>query len=109
MLLIADLVRGRNIVEAMNILKLTPKAGAKVLLEVIKSSRANAIEEAKRKNLKITPELFFISEIKVEGGPIIKRYRPMSMGRAGLIRRRTTHITVILSDDLPKERIRRRA
>ena len=106
--LVADLVRGRNVLDALKILKGTPKAGAIVLSEVIESARVNAVEMDKQKNLRVNPDLFVVSELKIDGGPIIKRFRPMSMGRAGKIRRRTTHITAVLSDGQPKEKQRRR-
>jgi large subunit ribosomal protein L22 len=96
--LAADLVRGKNVLEALEILSSMPKGGAAVLVEVIRSARANAIEMDKQKNLRINPDRFVIADLQVDGGPIIRRFRPMSMGRSGRIRKRTSHVTVILDE-----------
>lgn len=96
--LAADLVRGKNVMEALEILTTMPKGGAALLAEAIRSARANAIEMDKHKNLRINPDRFVIAELLVDGGPIIRRFRPMSMGRSGRIRKRTAHITVVLDE-----------
>lgn len=96
--LAADLVRGKNVLEALEILATLPKGGASVLVEVIRSARANAIEMDKQKNLRTNPDRFVVADLRVDGGPIIRRFRPMSMGRSGRIRRRTSHVTVVLDE-----------
>jgi large subunit ribosomal protein L22 len=96
--LAADLVRGKNVLEALEILSSMPKGGAAILVEVIRSARANAIEMDKQKNLRINPDRFVIADLQVDGGPIIRRFRPMSMGRSGRIRKRTSHVTVVLDE-----------
>ncbi len=106
--MVADLVRGRNVLDAMAILRATKKAGAPILEEVIRSARANAIEMDKQKNLRINPDRFVVSELTIDGGPIMRRFRPMTMGRSGRIRKRTTHVTVVLSDGEPKQKARRK-
>jgi len=96
--LAADLVRGKNVLEAIEILATMPKGGAAILVEAIRSARANAIEMDKKKNLRINPDRFVIADLQVNGGPIIRRFRPMSMGRSGRIRKRTSHVTVVLDE-----------
>ena len=96
--MVGDLIKGKNVLVALDILTGTKKAGAELLHSVIKSARANAIEMDKQKNLRINPDRFVVRELQVDGGPMMKRFRPMSMGRAGRIRRRTTHVTVVLAE-----------
>lgn len=96
--MVGEMIRGKNVLEALDMLSQTKKAGALVLAGVIKSARANAIEMDKKKNLRINPDRFVIADLQINGGPMMKRFRPMSMGRSGRIRKRTTHITVTLSE-----------
>lgn len=96
--LVSDTIRGKNVLVALDILSQTKKAGAAVLSSVIKSARANAIEMDKQKNLRINPDRFIISELTIDGGPTGKRMRPMSMGKSGRIRKRTSHVIVVLSE-----------
>lgn len=87
--LVADLVRGKPVEEAINFLRFTPKRSAKPLMEAIKSAVANAIQNFKqdRKDL-------YISKIVVNEGATLKRQRPVSRGRSHPILKRTSHITV---------------
>jgi large subunit ribosomal protein L22 len=106
--LVGSLIRGKNVLDALNLLSEMPKAGAAVLREVVQSARANAIEMDKQKNLRINPDRFVVSELQINEGPALKRFRPMSMGRAGQIRKRTTHVTVVLSEQAPAKKSRAR-
>jgi large subunit ribosomal protein L22 len=106
--LVGQLIRGKNVLDALTILSGTPKAGAAVLREVVQSARANAIEMDRQKNLRINPDRFVVSELQINEGPALKRFRPMSMGRAGAIRKRTTHVTVVLSEQSPAKKSRAR-
>lgn len=106
--LVGSLIRGKNVLDALNMLSEMPKAGAAVLREVVQSARANAIEMDKQKNLRVNPDRFVISELQIDEGPALKRFRPMSMGRAGQIRKRTTHVTVVLSEQSPAKKSRAR-
>jgi len=92
--LVADLVRGKQVEEALAILKFTPKKAAPLIAKAIKSAVANAEENADVRDV----EKLIISEIKIDGGPTWKRFMPRAYGRATLIRKRTSHITVVLSD-----------
>jgi large subunit ribosomal protein L22 len=89
--LVADEVRGKSYSEAISILRFTNKRAAKILGDVINSAAANA-----EHNMDADPEELFVQEVRVDEGPSIKRYRARAMGRATMIRKRTSHITVEL-------------
>ena len=89
----ADLVRGKRAEEAVNILTYTPKVGAKAVFKVLQSALANA-----RQNPSIDVDTLVVKTIFVNQGPTLKRFRPKPMGRAGRIRKRTCHVTVILTE-----------
>jgi large subunit ribosomal protein L22 len=93
---VAELIKGKNVDEALNILSFTPKAAASVLEKTLKSATANALNVEGTAKLKA--EDMWIKKIMVDGGPIMKRIRPMGMGRAYRIRKRTNHITVVVTD-----------
>ena len=89
----ADLVRGKRAEDAVNILTYTPKVGAKAVSKVLQSALANA-----RQNPSIDVDTLVVKTIFVNQGPTLKRFRPKPMGRAGRIRKRTCHVTVVLSE-----------
>ncbi len=91
--LVAKNVRGMNVESAMNILRFTPNKPAGILLKVIRSALANAEHNA---NMDI--DTLFIKEVLVNEGPTWKRFMPRAQGRATSIHKRTSHITVILSE-----------
>lgn len=90
---VADLVRGKDVKEAIGILRYTNKRSAPLINKVLKSAIANA-----EHNYDMDSDDLFISEIRVDGGPIIKRMRPRAYGRADIRRHRTSHITVVLRE-----------
>lgn len=90
---VADLVRGKNVDEAINILSFTPKAAALPVEKTIRSAVANLINNTDE-GAKVEPESLMIKEIRVDEGPTLKRYRAGSMGRVMRIRKRTSHIHV---------------
>ena len=90
--LIARNVRGKGIEEAMNILRFTPNKPAGAILNVLKSAAANATQMA------VNVDAMFVKEILVTSGPTLKRFMPLSQGRATKIHKRTSHITVILAE-----------
>ncbi|KPK99912.1 MAG: 50S ribosomal protein L22 [candidate division Zixibacteria bacterium SM23_73_3] len=98
---VADLIRGKNVEEALNILTFTPKTAALVLEKTLKSATANALSVEGTAKLKA--EDLWIKKILVDGGPIMKRIRPMGMGRAYRIRKRTNHITIVVTDGKEEE------
>ncbi len=92
--LVANLVKGKRIAEALSILDFTPKASSNYLVKLIRSAVANAEQRAG-----IDIDTLFIKDIFVNEGPMLKRFRPASMGRGVRIRKRTSHITVILDEE----------
>lgn len=90
---VIDLVRGKKIDEALAILKYTPKAAAPIVEKLVKSAIANA-----ENNNSMDVESLYISEIYANEGPTMKRFRPRAMGRATTIRKRTSHIGVVLKE-----------
>ena len=93
---VVDLIRGRSVEEAINLLHFTPKAGSVPVEKTLRSAVANALN--KEEGSKLNPEDLFIKEIKVDEGPTMRRYRPGPMGRAHIIRKRLCHITITVSD-----------
>lgn len=91
--LVADLIRGKRSEEAINILMFTKKAAAKIILKLLKSAIANANQ---RKNIDL--DKLYVKRITVDQGPMLKRYIPRALGRATMIRKRMSHITIILDE-----------
>lgn len=87
--LVAAEIRGKQVDEALAILKFTPKRGAEVLEKVVKSAIANA-----ENNNNLDRENLYISEAYANQGPTLKRWRPRSQGRAYPILKRTSHVGV---------------
>jgi large subunit ribosomal protein L22 len=91
--LVTDLVKGKKVEEALNILAFTKKAFAKTLTKVINSAVANA-----QQNKQMDVDTLMVKRISVDGGPTLKRYIPRAMGRATMVRKRTSHVTVVLDE-----------
>jgi large subunit ribosomal protein L22 len=91
--LVIDLIRGKEIGEAIAILKHTPKAASPVVEKVLMSAVANA-----EHNYEMNPDALVVSSITCDEGPTLKRFRPRAMGRASRINKRTSHITVVVSE-----------
>jgi large subunit ribosomal protein L22 len=94
--LVADLVRGKKVEEAMNILRFTSKASAKDLLKLVRSAVANA--ENKESGADV--DELVVSKIYVNEGPREKRVQPAPMGRAYRVQKRQAHVTVHVSDEV---------
>ncbi len=92
---VVDLIRGKNVHDAFSILTNLNKRAAEFAEDVLMSATSNATSNAKG-DPEVKKENLRISKIVVDGGPTLKRLRAMSMGRAGMIRHRTSHITVEL-------------
>ena len=90
---VAALVRGKQVEEAMAILKFTPRKAAAVIAKVIKSAMANA-----ENNHDMKHENLYVAEIYANQGPTLKRIRPAAKGSAVRIRKRTSHITIVLRE-----------
>lgn len=90
--LIADLIRGKKSREALVQLNFSKNKAALMMAKLLKSAISNA-----KNNFKIKDEEnLYVKKIFVDEGPTLKRYRPRAFGRAAMIRKRTTHITVVL-------------
>ena len=93
---VAELIKKSDVEKALNILSYTPKAAASLLEDTLKSAVANALSIEGTSKLKA--EDLRIKDIFVDGGPVMKRIRPASMGRAYRIRKRTCHLTIIVEE-----------
>ena len=91
--ILADAVRGKNVDEALAIIKFTPKASAEILEKLLKSAIANAENNHNMDRAKL-----YISEIYANQGPTLKRILPAAKGSAFRIRKRTSHITIVLRE-----------
>jgi large subunit ribosomal protein L22 len=91
---VASLVRGRTVEDALTILEHTPRRSALAVKKTIQSARANADH-----NHDFKPDTLIITEITVTPGPRLKRYRPASHGRALPFMRRTSHIRVVVDGE----------
>ncbi|MFA5542509.1 MAG: 50S ribosomal protein L22 [Bacilli bacterium] len=91
--LVVDLIRGKKVADAVNILRLTPKGASPVVEKVIKSAVANAVN-----NNKMEQESLYIKEAYVNEGVTMKRYLPRAKGSANEILKRTSHITIVLDE-----------
>jgi len=90
---VSQLIRGRNVDEALHILQFTHKAGARVIEKVLKSAVSNAVNIEG----KIDVDTLWIKEIRVGPGPTMTRFLPRALGRATPVLKRTSHITVIVT------------
>jgi large subunit ribosomal protein L22 len=93
-----DLIRGKQAGEAVAVLKFAPQAAGETVLKVVESAIANAREAAKRSNERLDEADLYISEVFVDEGPTLKRFRPRAQGRASQILKRTSHITVVVAE-----------
>jgi len=91
--LVLDLIRGKQIGEAVAILNHTPKAASPIIEKVLKSAVANA-----EHNYEMDINSLVVTEAYANEGPTLKRFRPRAQGRASAINKRTSHITIILSE-----------
>lgn len=91
--LVVDLVRGKDVKEALGILEYTNKSASPAVYKVVKSAASNAVN-----NNGLDADKLFIKEIYVDEGPTLKRFRPVSKGRGYQILKRTSHITVVVDE-----------
>jgi len=91
---VIDLVRYKNAGDALIFLKYMPYRGARFIEKLLKSAMANAGQKKA-----VNPEEMKIVQAFVDQGPVMKRVEPRAMGRANVIRKRTSHITLVLSEE----------
>ena len=91
--IVLDLIRGKDVGTAAAILMQTPKAASEPVLKLLKSAAANA-----ENNHQMDPEKLYVAEAFACPGPIIKRCRPVSKGRAHHIMKRTSHMTIVVKE-----------
>ncbi len=99
--LAADLIKGKPVAEALAILKATPKKAADILEKTLNSAIANAID--KEGSGRLDAESLFVKSAIVDPGPIMPRWRARAFGRAARIRKRMSHIKVVVTTEMPKE------
>ena len=90
---ICSLVRGKNVDEALAILKYMPQKSAGIIAKVVKSAAANAAN-----NMNTDTKKLYVSEVYANQGPTLKRFMPRAQGRATGIRKRTSHIGVVVRE-----------
>ncbi len=95
---VIDLVRGKSVAEALDILRWAPQEASEAVAKVIASAAANA-----QNNNGLDPASLVVATIHADGGPTAKRIRPRAQGRAFRIRKRTSHITVIVESRPPRK------
>lgn len=91
--LVMDQIRGKKVEEALDLLNFAPQKSAYLVKKLIGSAVANAEE-----NSEMDVDTLFIKRIYADEGPTLKRFRPRALGRATRIRKRTSHLTVILDE-----------
>lgn len=94
MRLVADLIRGEKVEDALNILRFNPKEAASRLEKLVLSAIANW--QAKNEDASVEDAGLFVKEIRVDEGTMLKRLRPGAQGRAHRIRKRSNHVTLVL-------------
>jgi large subunit ribosomal protein L22 len=95
---VIDMVRGLDVEEALDILRFAPQAASEQVGKVLASAVANA-----ENNKQLDPRDLFVSQAYVDEGPTLKRFRPRAQGRAYRIRKRTSHITIVVEANLPAD------
>jgi large subunit ribosomal protein L22 len=95
---VADIIRSKKVNEAVDILTFTQKKAAGIIRKAVQSAAANATE-----NHDMNEDDLVIEKVFVNEGPILKRFRPRARGRATRIRKRSSHLTVIVSDGREEE------
>ncbi|MGE4554641.1 MAG: 50S ribosomal protein L22 [Candidatus Paceibacterota bacterium] len=91
--LVANLIKGKTVKEAENSLRVLKKRAREPLLKLLKSAVSNA-----KHNFNLSPENLFISELRVDEGPALKRWMPRARGSASLIKKRSSHVYLVLKE-----------
>ena len=91
--IVIDLIRNKSVAEAIGIINNTPKAASEYLIKLLNSAVANATN-----NHNMDIEKLYVAEVYANPGPILKRIMPRAQGRAFRIRKRTSHVTIVLKE-----------
>lgn len=94
--LVADLIRGKDVPQAIEVLSFTDKKTAPLMRKLIESAVANAEQAAERSAESLDVDTLFVKTVHVDVGPSLRRYRPRAQGRATKILKKTSHMTVVL-------------
>lgn len=95
---LADMIRGMFVDEALAVLQYQPERGARFLEKVLRSALGNAQDPDQNPGQMVRPENLVVADARVDGGPMFKRIRPVSRGMAYQIKKRTSHISVLLEE-----------
>jgi len=91
--IVADNIKGQPVEKAVNVLGFTPKKAARVLLKVLNSAVANAEQDPE-----VDVDTLYVKKVYVDEGPTMKRWRARAQGRAYRIRKRSSHVTIVLDE-----------
>jgi large subunit ribosomal protein L22 len=91
--IVVDLIRGKDVENALAILKFLPKRASEIVSKVVKSAAANA-----EHNLELNRDRLYVSQVFVDVGPTLKRFHPRQRGQAFEIKKRSSHITVVVRE-----------
>jgi len=91
--IVLNLIRGKSVQEALSILQFTPKRASRIVEKLLRSAIANA-----ENNHNMNPDALYIYKCYADQGPMMKRFHARAMGRAAMVRKRTSHITVVLKE-----------
>ncbi len=103
MRIVVDLIRGKSVEEALNILHFLPKHAARPAEKVLRSAISNLQNKDEAGRVDIVT--LYVKEVFVDGGPMMKRISPAPMGRAFRIRKRSNHLTIVVAQREEKKRI----
>ncbi|CUS76771.1 LSU ribosomal protein L22P [Candidatus Kryptonium thompsonii] len=98
---VIDLIRGKSVDEALNILHYTPKRAAKIAEKVLRSAVANFMNKETERRVDISE--LYVKSAYVDPGPMLKRVLPAPFGRAYIIRKRSNHLTIVVAEKSKKE------
>jgi large subunit ribosomal protein L22 len=93
MRIVANMVRGKRVDDAMNLLKVTPKKAAEVIRKLLISAVANAEHQGQQ-----DVDTLVVATLTIDGGPVLKRWMPRAMGRANRVNHRTSHVTITVDE-----------
>jgi len=97
MRLVVDLIRGKPVGEAISILKFSKKGAAKQVSKVLMSAVSNARQKAEAASERLDEDDLMVKTVTVDEGPALKRYMPAAQGRGTPIRKRTSHVTILVA------------